>query len=418
MRWGLALVVVACCKRENAATVATPVTSVVTPAVPSASVALAPRAVKDQSCAIAPAVTVSEGRGGYGQSISASKAGVIVSWLEQRPLPGPDGFKELVEFARPFDVSPAAALAPKSVAKEIGSQGAPDAFANGIATYATDAELGTASCNWAAFAGNLDCSIGPIGARSAENFHEREPGPGPQKDAIAVTRVGDKFVLLLPSCRDIRAYASGLKAPRFIATTSDTDRAACGDESVDRVGIATVGNHALAIWRRSAAIEARELDETGKTVGGIIKISAPGTFSGKPTVLGGSSDAIVAFASRAKPSETWRLVFARWKSGSAVTRETVDTGTQPAMAPSLVPTSDPACVLMSWTEGTGKTTSAHAAHVCSDQVVAASKVDISAAGVEAGDSALAPATDGAYTAWQELPANAPAVLQLSRITCK
>src|SRR5690348_15303703 len=134
MRRALALVLLVGCKKETASVDAG--TTTVTSA-PTASASAAPKAVKDQTCALAPAVVVSEGRGGYSQTIAASKTGIIASWLEQRSGNGPDGWKELVEYARAFDGT---SLAAKGPAKEMGAQGSPDAYANGITTYATDTD--------------------------------------------------------------------------------------------------------------------------------------------------------------------------------------------------------------------------------------------------------------------------------------
>ncbi len=377
----------------------------------------APRPVPSQTCTLDPprgVVVTASGHGGYDHDIAASKAGVVVGWLESVPSKDIPDYSARVEMVRAFDASLVPAGPPDEIAHDDPSGG----FITAVAPWANDGTLGTGTCQFAAEASDLECSVDRLKGKTLGAF-EVKPFDTPPGDHVAVAAVGAKAVLLHSYCSIVESFATSEDASHELRGGSEDDHYCEGNAGVDVLAVtATTGGHAFGAWRRKGVIEGREIAPDGKPSGKVVRLSAPGRMVGAPTVRWDGTQAIAAYASRAKASDPWKITFAKWKPGATVVRAAVDTGAEPAMAPALAATSDPACVLMSWTEGRGHGTRGHAAHVCADALVQASKVDVSGAGMEAGDTELAAAPNGAYVVWQEVPAKGPADLRVARLRCR
>lgn len=429
----VALGAAAGCKRSSqngtagaASATATAATASSATTASTASAAKPSKPVASRVCHLGTAVTATEGRGANTFGIAASTVGVAVTWGELRSGTGfgPPDAKQRFEMGRVFDVD---TLAAKAAAKEVDSQEAVDAFSNGIAPFALDdGTLGAASCGWAAFAGKLSCGFTQLAAPegkklSASGYDDPSvAGPGPEGDRVAAAGVGDAAVMLLPQCQEVRLVSSAGKAGvRPLAYGSADALVSCEPkQNVEVPALAAVSaTEAAAVWRHGSKLEGRLLGKDGSPHAGIVAVSAPGGDVGAPAIASSGEGAAVVYAARTGAAP-WALTLAHWKAGAPITRATVTTGADPAMAPALVPTDEPGCMLVSWTEGKGSATHVRAGLVCNDALVTASVVDVSASGVEAGDSELArAASSAAYVVWQELPKGKPAELRLAKITC-
>jgi hypothetical protein len=423
------LVLLGACRRSPAKGDA-PTSASARPAPSAAPVARAAptKPVRSRACRLEGRTTVTEGRGGITHGLAAGGGTVLVTWGELRKAGSgggsfPDDAKQRFEMARAFD---AKTLAPKGAATSVGQQEAADAFSNGVAPFALqDGTLGTATCAWAAFAGKLACRLAatPGGAPFAGlSKTDDVPGPGPQGDRVAAAGVGDAAVLLLPQCRELRVYSTASKKGTGLLVSGSAEALAdCdGKKGVDAPALVAAGpDHAMAVWRRDRAIEGRVLAKDGAPRGAIVTLSLPRMEVGAPAVTWTGKWARVAFAARTG-SSPWGLAIAAWAAGPPVWMSTgaLATGAAPAMAPALAPTDDDACVLVSWTEGKGSSTRVRAGLACNDALVSGSVLDVSPAGVEAGDSELARSGDATYVAWQELPKGKPAELVLAKLVCE
>ncbi len=445
----------------STATVAPPSSSATT----TGAAAVPTKSPSARVCKLGPSVVASEGRGGNTYGVAASAAGIVVTWGELRHPSsgfGPEDAKQRFELARLFDAPAEGAApappAPKGAAKEVGSQEAVDAFSNGIAPFALDdGTLGTGSCAWAAFAGKLSCGLSgltaPAGAPKFAGIGYDDPGvagPGPEGDRVAAAGVGDAAVMLMPQCQDVRIVSSAGKAGvRPLAYGSADALAGCEPKKTIEVPAITAisANEAAGVWRHANVIEGRLMGKDGMPHAGIVTVSGGGDVEargaaggagrgisggvggrapdvGAPAIAWTGAEARVIHAGRTGAAP-WVLQSAHWKPGAPVTRAPLATGADPAMAPALVATDDPTCVLVSWTEGKGSATHVRAGLACGDAIVTASVVDVSSAGVEAGDSELArvvgaagAAPSAAWIVWQELPKGKPAELKLARVTCE
>lgn len=415
------IVVVGCSKPSGGGTVATGV-----PASASTSSASPPpvktRAAAARTCRVGAAVMASEGRGALTHGIATSAGAVVVTWGELRPAApgfGGDGARQRTELWRVFDAS----LVARGPAAVLGQQEAVDAFSNGVAPYALREGLGVGTCAWAAFAGRLTCKTTNVdGASSGDRYDDPGvAGPGPQGDRIAAAGVGDASILLLPQCQDVRIVASaGKKGARPLAYGSEDARTACEPKrSIDVPAIAALGDdEAAGVWRHGNVLEGRRIGKDGLPRGALATVSAAGDV-GAPAICAAVGEARVLYASRASAAAPYALMLAHWKPQGPVVRAPIPTGAAPAMAPALVAVDDPACNLVSWTEGKGTGTRVRAGLVCNDALVAGSVTDVSSAEVEAGDSELARVgASGAFVVWQELPKGKPAELRLAKVTCE
>lgn len=440
------LIAVAGCKKSSQNGTPTPTASgsaTILATVSASATVMAPparptKAPSARVCHVGPAAIASEGRGANTFAVAASAAGVLVTWGEARAATagfGPSDAKQRFEMARLFEAPPVgAAPAPptaKGPAKEIGRQEAVDAFSNGIAPFAlADGTLGTGTCAWAAFAGKLSCSLQglvapPTAGKFAGSAYD-DPGvagPGPEGDRVAAAGIGDAAVMLLPQCQEVRMISSAGKAGvRPLAYGSADALSDCDPKrKLDVPALAALGaSEGAAVWRHGNVIEGRLVGGDGMPHAGIVTVSDGKGDVGAPAIVGTDGEARVVYAERTG-SAPWVFVSAHWKAGAPVVRAPLVTGTEPAMAPALAATDDATCVLVSWTEGKGSATRVRAGLACGDALVSASVVDVSHAGIEAGDSELARvATDasGAWIVWQELPKGKPAELEVARITCE
>ncbi|NOU30756.1 MAG: hypothetical protein HOO96_22885 [Polyangiaceae bacterium] len=416
------VVVAGCSKPSGGSSVATATPTQTAIATASAPAPLKTRPAPARACHVGTSVVASEGRGALTHGIATAGGFIVVTWGELRPAGsgfGGDGAKQRTELWRLFDAS----LGARGPASVIGQQEAVDAFSNGVAPYALGERLGVGTCAWAAFAGRLACKTANVDG-SAGGDHYDDPGvagPGPQGDRLAAAGVGDASILLVPQCQDVRIVSSAAKkGARPLAYGTEDARTACEPKrTIDVPALAALGEEeAAGAWRHGNLLEGRRMGKDGQPRGPIAAISVAGDV-GAPAIVSAESEARVLYASRPSSTAPYALTLAHWKSAGPVARAVVSTGSAPAVAPSLVAVDDPACNLVSWTEGKGTGTRVRAGLVCNDALVVGSVTDVSTADVEAGDSELARVgTSGAFVVWQELPKGKPAELRLAKVTCE
>ncbi len=415
--------VLACKRTEKAEIPPSPGTTLPPASVPDASKGAKPASrapLRSRRCSVDPSriVTVSEGRGGITHAIAAAGATVIVTFGELRTGADdfPAGTKERFEMARAFD---AASLAPRGPATVLGRQGAADAMTNGAAPFAlSGGELGTATCAWAAFAGNLECSFVPVApsAFTKVTRTEKVPGPGPERDRVAAGQLGKGAILALPQCQDLRIVRSeggGMRSA--LAHGGDALTACDGGRIVDVPAIASAPDAAYVAYRFGKVIEGVLVSESGVVGGKAMPLSDKGSESGAPAIAWTGESATVAYATRTGTAP-FALALTRWSAPGVMTRSAVRNTPTPLVAPALVATEDPKCVLASWTEGKGEGTRVRGGIICDDALLDGS-FDISSAGIEAGDSELARSGDDIFVVWQELPKGKSVELRLARLTC-
>ncbi len=415
------IVVAACSKPSGGGSVATAPSASSNATASASPPPLKTRPAPSRVCRVGAAVVASEGRGALTHGIATSAGAVVVTWGELRPADpgfGGDGARQRTELWRAFD----ALLVARGPASVIGRQEASDAFSNGVAPYAQGERLGVGTCAWAAFAGRLTCKTANVDGTPGGGYDDPGvAGPGPQGDRIAAAGVGDASVLLLPQCQDVRIVSSAAKkGARPLAYGSEDARTACEPKrTIDVPAIAALGDdEAAGVWRHGSVIEGRRIGKDGTPRGALAAVSAAGDV-GAPAVVGAEGEARVLYASRPSAAAPYVLTLAHWRPEGPVARAPISTGAAPAMAPALVAVDDPACNLVSWTEGKGTGTRVRAGLVCGDALASSSVADVSTADVEAGDSELARVgASGAFIAWQELPKGKPAELRLAKVTCE
>ena len=406
---------------ENDAASAKPSSSTQVKMAPSASAAPLPLGAKARACRLGAPQLVTEGRGGITHAIAANGDAVLVTWGEKRK-PGPNGgsFPEdatqRFEMARLFD---AKTLAPRGAATVLGSQEAVDAFSNGAAPFAAaDGSLRSATCAWVAFAGKLSCTFADVAKATApaKRVNESVPGPGPDGERIAAVDMGDHALVLLPQCGDLRLVSSTATKmpPLFRDPKGGLDE--CEPKGkVDVPALGRAGDTAFAVARRGGVLIGRTIVRA-QPQGPVVQLSDRGVDVGAPAVVSNGSRASVYYASRSGKAP-FALTVTHWADGGALTRATLATGAAPAVAPAVAASGDAACVVLSWTEGSGKETRVRAGLACNDALVASTAVDVSPKDVEAGDSELAAAFGKHFVVWQELPKGRPPELKLAALSC-
>lgn len=376
-----------------------------------------PRALRDSRCALAgsPSDIVTGDAGGYAHAIAASNKGVLVTWLEKRDGSsgfGPEGSREVVELARLY----APDLTPSGAPRVLGTQGSIDAFANGAAPVAfADGGLSAAHCEWAAFAGKLDCGLEPMVGKHAMTMKSEVGGPGPTRDRFAVAPYAGGAAILLPSGISLDLIRTRDKAANVLTERENEEAvvtpAAAAGPSDDEI---------LAAWRwKDAGKQSMHVARVrAKSSDTIVKLDVHGEL-GAPSIAWTGDRAVLAFAVRLRATDPYGIQWVEWNTKSDPTLSVLDVGAEPAMAPSVAPADAPDCVMLAWVSGRGKATSSHGGIVCGGQLVKATAFDISKAGIEAGDVEIARAPNGAaYALWQELPKGQPAELRLAKIECK
>jgi hypothetical protein len=337
------------------------------------------------TCAAQPpgGAVVTENRGGFNARIAASAAGVVVSWVEQRPFANrdfaPSGAASFYD-ARVLD---RATLAARGAAQSLFEQQAPYEIGMGPALATTsDGRIAGIMCSCVGGSANTFCSASTLAGTPA--FGELRPRPrqasvcpsGP----LAATGVGAHLLVAspFPDAGGIRMYGTSVGALQDVEL----------DGAIDAPAMAQLGAEQAVYARRvNNAIEARLFDVRGNARGRAVTLSTAGAQVGAPFLLS-SGDSVIAAFSQRRGRGSWTVHLATWRPGSAPTHVDVNTGGAPAMAPSLAASSN-GCVVLSWTEGSGRNTVARAGRVCNGALDAASVATLSRAGIEAGDSELA-----------------------------
>lgn len=356
-------------------------------------------------------VVVSEGRGGYNGRIAASPLGIAVTWTEQHPY-SDASFRSsgpaTAFYARAID---RATLAPRAAARAVFDQGAPYELGMGAALVRVQDAISSVVCTCIGGSANTFCSsdalVGP--AIGELRPRPRAASTCPQ-GALAATGVGANVLVAspFPDAGGIRMYGTAVGALQDVGL----------DTEIDAPAMAAVGaDQAVYVRRSNSAIEGRLFDVRGNARGRAVTLSQAGFQVGAPFALSVGDSVIVAFSQR-RGRANWRVHLSTWRPGTAPTHADIDTGTAAAMAPSLAPSSN-GCVVLSWTEGSGRATVARVGRVCNGALVAGSTAQLSQPAVEAGDSELAFDGTNVFALWQEIPParGARAELRVARIGC-
>ncbi|MFO0559529.1 MAG: hypothetical protein U0269_16045 [Polyangiales bacterium] len=357
---------------------------------------------------------VTENRGGFNARLAASASGVVVAWVEQRAFANrdfaPSGAANFY-YARVLD---RATLTARGAAQSLFAQEAPYEIGMGPALGTTsDGRIAAIVCTCVGGSANTLCSASTLAGTPA--FGELRPRARQSSvcpsGALSATGVGAQLLVAspFPDAAGIRMYGTSVGALQDVEM----------DGAIEAPAMAQVGaDQAVYARRVNNAIEARLFDVRGNARGRAVTLSSAGAQVGAPFLLS-SGDSVIAAFSQRRGRGAWTVHLATWRPGTAPTHVDVNTGSAPAMAPSLAPSSN-GCVVLSWTEGSGRNTVARAGRVCNGALDAASVATLSRAGIEAGDSELA--SDGAsvFAVWQEIPPGrgARAELRVARLGCR
>jgi hypothetical protein len=379
--------------------------------------ASAPRLASAQTCAphVAGGVVVTEGRGGMGARLSASPQGIAVTWVEQRPYANRDfrGASGMASFFYGRVVERQTA-APRGAASLLFDQTAPYVAGMGPAlAQSSDGRIASVVCTCVGGSANTQCEATTLVGTPA--FGDLRPRTRQSsvcpRGPLAAAGVGAQLLVAspFPDVDGVRMYGTAVGGLQDVALSGE----------IDAPTMAAVGSdQALYVRRAGGAIEARLFDARGNARGRPVVLSSPRNQVGAPFALSLGESVLVAFAQR-RGRDPWKIHFATYRAGGAVTHADITTGGQPAMAPSLAPSTN-GCVALSWTEGTGRTTVARAGRVCNGALDASTAAQLSQPGIEAGDSEIA--TDGAhlYAVWQELSSarGGRAELRVARLGCR
>ena len=379
------------------------------------SVALTPAAFA-QTCAphTPGGVVVTEGRGGANARLAASSTGVAIVWSETTRYTGSETFngeRATVFYARVFDGQ---SVAPRAAARELFRQSAPYELSMGPLVLArADSSLATLHCTCVGGAARFGCTLadastGASAGRIRPENRETSVCPG---GPLAAAAVGTDVLAAasFPDVEGIRMHGTAVGAIQDVTLEGEVQSPAMAPLGTDR---------AVFVRRAGNAIEARAFDVRGNNRGRAVTLSAAGSQAGAPFALGRGERALVAFSQR-RGRAPWAVQLVTWAPGAAPTRMSVNTGTLAAMAPSLAPASGD-CVVLSWTEGAGRTTVARAGRVCNGVLDTTSVAQLSRPGVEAGDSEVASDGTNVYAVWQEIPSarGSRPELRVARLGCR
>ena len=369
-----------------------------------------------QSCAphTPGGVVVTAGRGGSSARIAATPRGVAVSWVEQRPFENRDFRRDggaNFFYGRALDGTTVAPLAAPAL---LFGQSAPDEIGMGpaLVTLADGRAVGVVCTCIGGSAETACIATTLVGADAIGRIRPdtRQSSTCPS-GSIAATGIGANVLVgsPFPDAEGLRVYGTAVGALQDVAL----------DGAIDVPAMAAVGSdRAVYVRRVRGAIEGRLFDVRGNTRGRPVTLSVAGTQAGAPFALSVGDAVVVAFAQR-RGRDPWKIHLATWRPGSAPTHVSVDTGTLPAMAPSLAPSTN-GCMVLSWTEGSGRATVARAARVCNGAIEPGSVSQLSQPGLEAGDSELASDGSQVFAVWQEIPSvrGARAELRVARLGCR
>jgi hypothetical protein len=457
----LVLGLASCDRHEPAGASAASTPSASVAPTPSAAVSLAASATPDaRGCSVTPAggsVVARSEHAPYDATIAANSSSVAITWLEQGAsvpcrggstcVPVDGRARELDPSLQAIDASPGPSPLRLTEGSEVESHSGLSAVAlPGGGAFG-------ASCRAHVVSSRVECDFRPLGgaplADSSWAFESHNSaivvGRG------AATAVGSVGLAVAPVRGELYLFATGTKARRELvagvgATGLEGNFVGPGVAWVDAPALAAAGvDQAVVVWRASppggpsgsrflpparpgarGSVRARLVGADGHARGGVVVVSAAGDDVGVPSVTWIDGTAVVAYAHRKAGTEAgtepWTIALARWPSGaSEPTRSDVDVapGGATVTAPAVVRTPGAGgCVVVSWTEGAGHATSAHAARACGPSWAPSGGVALSAAGVEAGPSELASDGSAVYVVWQEVPGHgAPVELRAARVQC-
>jgi hypothetical protein len=370
-----------------------------------------------QSAACAPGtaggVVVTTGRGGTHARLAASASGLVVAWAEQRPFTDRDfagSGSASWFFARSLDRD----AAPREAPVELFSQSMPSHLGMGPALATTaDGRIAAVVCTCAGGAALASCqATALVGAPALGALRPmaRAASVCPM-GPLAATGIGSELLVgaPFPDADGIRMYGTAVGALQDLALEGEIDAPAMAALGADQ---------AVYARRAGGRIEARRFDVRGNARGAAVVLSTAGAQVGAPFLLGAGERVFAAFSQR-RGRRPWTVHLTTWRPGSAPTHADVATGAASAMAPSLAPSTG-GCMILSWTEGTGRATVARAGRVCEGALDAGSVATLSRPGIEAGDSELASDGTHVYAVWQELPTGVGArpELRTARLGCR
>lgn len=299
-----------------------------------------------------------------------------------------------------------------------------DEFISGAAPVASGAELQVVSCFYEAPSGRYTCSRGAPGVKGATTLLDFKgiASGGPTKPGIAAVVKGEDALVFVPKigAPDVLAFSARVSGKKkgyaFPARSSDDLPFS------DGLGAVPTGeDEAAVVYRWKSTVYARRsgFDETWRSK---TELSAKGALVGAPVVATDGHHVVTLFSERAKATDPWRVMVAEFAPPAAeVKRAELPTGEAQAQGPGIARTTEPGCFLVSWVEGTGKTTRTRIARACNGTIAKDAIVPLSGDGVEGGRATLAadPANaKNAFVVWQEIPAGKPAELRIAALACR
>ncbi len=349
--------------------------------------------------------------------IAGASSRSLVTWTE--PYEGSGAIGGTTSVAHVFDGA-TSTVAPRVV---VDATEFADSPLSGAAPVVRAAELLAVSCFYGAPSGNYRCSTRAPAV-------DAKPVPllafggisvgGPAKPGIAALTKEEDVLLFVPDTagQGLFAFSSRVSGKKksypFPYTPDDTGKA-------DGLSAVPVGeDEAAVVYRFRGAIRGRRagFDEAWK--GKPVDLSAKGALVGAPVAAADGAKVVTLFSQRAKATDPWRVAMVEWSGDTNLKRSELPTGALPAQGPGIAPASQPGCFLVSWVEGSGKTTATKLGRACDGTIAPESITTLSTDAVEGGRAYLATdpaAPANAFAVWQEIPAGKPAELRVAKLVC-
>jgi hypothetical protein len=352
--------------------------------------------------------------------IAGTGTKALVTWYEVTK-PSDQGPGVLASIGHVLD-APRASLGPRL---ELDVSDVGDEPMSGAAPVALGPDLFAVTCDYLAPSGHYRCTKTTPGAKPTRLFEFGGISTGgPLHPGLGVVAKGDDVVVFVPAAgaTDLHVFSARVSSKKKtypFAIHLDADPSAPHADALSAV--LSGDDEATVVYRINGVVRARRAGFDQAWRGKSVDLSAKGALVGAPVAASDGPRVVALFSQRARASDPWKLVMARWSPGAEPERAELITGDAQAQGPGIAPAGPPGCFLVSWVEGTGKATRPRVARACEGRITPSSVVDVSTSGVEGGRAILAadPAqpTD-AFVVWQEIPPGKAAELRVGRIACR
>ena len=330
--------------------------------------------------------------------IASTETKAFVTWWEV-PM-GPSMRPEESAFGHLFE---AGAVSPR-IRIDANVEG--DEPISGAAPVAVGGDLVALACNYHASEGVYTCGKRSAGGKRESLFAFNQIGSGgPDIPGIAgIVTATDTAIFVPGNASDVLVFTASASGKRKVRAFSfhDSDKLPHAD---GLVAVASGADEAAVVYRATNAIQTRRtgFDETWR--GNPTTLSTPKSQVGAPAAASDGTHVVALFSERPKASDPWHIAMTDLSTTTALPM--ADQAQGPGIA------ARGACFVVSWVEGTGKTTRTRLGQMCNGAIDPASITTLSAEGVEGGRAY--PTKD--FVVWQELPPGKPAELRIAKLAC-